>query len=151
MEQAKTTPIPMARPDLEQRARLTVVGAVCRQGPDEQPVAVEVRYGRISRSDEQPYQRGVKVGEAWQAIDAGWLGNDVGLLTVANREGRFVQVIPTAEERDAASQRVIEIGVEAAGVVVGVCLVPPGETAVLSPVDVTRLRMRCRCGEARVQ
>lgn len=139
------------------KSRLTVVEQVyhtaVRDGHPDQPTQhASVPFTRELESDEQVWQRTLKVGEAWQPIDQGWLDEaGVGLLLLQNEEGRFTQTKPSPEEKEEAAKKVVEVGASfitgASGMVFAV---PAGESARVPNPDMNHLMIRCQHGTARV-
>jgi hypothetical protein len=126
--------------------------------PGEEPTAADVRSGRWVGSEEQPYSRPLcRAGTDWAPLDLGWLaGRPVSRVLIENREGKFLQVNPTPDERAAAEARVIEVAVQAhvdsdppRVVVLPFALVRPGECLPFEPVDPAALRVRCAAGPAK--
>lgn len=141
-----TTPEPAVR-DLD-RARLTVTQKVYHQSVGEKPLVIESAFGRWLTTQEQPYTRHSRVGETWQAIDGGWT-RGLSQLVLENKEGAFRHTNPTEAEREAVKARVLEIGLEVGGTVYPFGKVHALETLRLDPENLSRMRLRCRSGEAR--
>ena len=86
------------------------------------------------------------------------------LVVVANREGRFTQVVPTPEERQTAEAKVVELvlakpldhppdsfSCEAVDFVAHPsALVSPGCLTMLEPSDLGQVHVRCLNGPAKV-
>ena len=142
----------------ELKANLTVLSTTYYQPPNEQPISDERRYSKWLLTDEQPYQRKLKVGPKWTRLDTGWL-TECSLVSITNLEGKFTQRIPTQEERDAASARIVEIAFLPPS---EYCpdkellirhgpsiLIPSGEERNFTPVRLTSVYVRCEAGEAK--
>lgn len=133
--------------------RISVVERIIYQAltVGEQPYAVEHTFYRdLVTSDEQVYERKLKVGEEWQPLDLGW-GKDwerIGLVYVENLEGQFKQLQPTEEEQAEANAKVLELSYD--GVSDEAWLVPPKETFRGYPAEPGRLMIRCQSGMARI-
>lgn len=146
---------PLAQPEpKEVPDRLTVVETVYHQPWGEEPVAVESRFSRDLQTRNQLFERRCRVGEDWQPLECGWLG-EAGMLVIENREGRFLQRVPTDEEREAAAAKVLEVGWEPDGATMhdppatAQWIIPPGESIRGQPATLKSLRLRCRSGECR--
>ena len=122
--------------------------AVVHQAAGKQPTATTTLFSRALESDEQPWQRDVKVGAAWQPLDRGWI-EDAGQVVVENTEGKRLSVNPTLGEKSRIDEQVIEVGAEDKnGQVVAFALVPPrGESARWYPADVAKIRLRSLSGD----
>ncbi len=88
--------------------RLTVVEMVHHQTQDEDPFTVETRFERKLETQEQPYSRTTTVGEKWTPLDCGWLGDNVGMLVITNKEGGFT-TLPTEEERQELAKKIVAV------------------------------------------
>jgi hypothetical protein len=139
--------------DISNVVRLGVVETVYLQRPGGQPVSVESRFSRRLLSDEQPYLRQFKVGPEWTLLDRGWL-TECSCLVLSNEEGRFHQVQPTPEERDAALRKVVEVGVcfndDMRDLIYRFAVVRPLESGRFEPADLAAIRIRCLDGPAKV-
>jgi len=125
--------------------RISVSEMLIHQHPDQQPTAIEHRFSRSIKSDEQPYIRKTKVSEEWINLDFGWVEN-VGMLHLVNEEGGNLQTIPTEEELQALALKVIEIRHESSGF----CwLILPGESFRGMPSTGNGLQVRCQSGIAK--
>jgi hypothetical protein len=88
-------------------SKITVVETIYHQNLTEEPFAIESNYDRSVKTKEQPYQRHCIVGEEWQQLDTGWIGNHPSLLYIHNREGEFPHRIPTPEEVEQSNKKVL--------------------------------------------
>ena len=122
--------------------RLSVVELVYHQPEGERGVAVESRFARNLVSTEQMYHRRITVTEEWQPIDGAWI-KQAGMMVLSNDEGRFT-VQPTQEERDAANEKIVEVGSDGMK-----WLARPGESIRAEPSDLSAVHVRCRKGSAR--
>jgi hypothetical protein len=149
-------PTPPKPPKL--RGRLVVVESVYHQRTGEQPIQVRPsRFERDLATAEQPFVREFRAEADWKPLETGWLDR-AGTLVFHNLEGSGLTAIPTQEEREEILSRVVELGVaerEDTGrrtqwsspvEVVPFASVRPGESCRLEPVNLFRLRVRCRPG-----
>ncbi len=115
-------------------------------------MSVMASFVRPVASEEVPYQRPkVKVTEAWQPVDVGWLKKASMVILENPLEKR--NTIPTAEETRAAGAKVLVIGVDyGEGPPLAAQHCPPGESVRVNPPfgSVSALRMRCLSGECLV-
>lgn len=140
-----------------EQARLGIVEQIYCYPPGAAPTLIDIREGLWLETDEQPYQRKLKVGPEWQPLDCGWLdGKGVSLLVLVNEEGKHLTVIPSEQQKAALALRVVEVGAQtlygmgdAPGVVL-LALLHPGLSLRFWPADAKSLRLRSRAGEARV-
>lgn len=137
-------------PSPRTHARLSVVETVYHQAVGEPARAVPSRFSRWLRStEEESFQRSVRVGEDWTPVEASWVV-EASHLMLENREGRALVAVPTDRERAETEARVVEMGVLAeGGGVVPFLRVPPGESCRFTPAELSRLRVRCLHGRAR--
>lgn len=127
------------------RNRVAVVETVYFQAHGEQPLPpIESRYYRWLNSEEQPYNRNLKLTETWTRLDMGWLG-DAGLLVIHNVPERL-QTQPTDKERLAMANKVIELTYDTAN---PEWVILPGESLRAHPTRAKDLFIRCRSGECR--
>ena len=127
--------------------RLTIVEQIYHRPMDEEPTLFERRYSRELETRDEVYQpKKPKVGQEWQPVDTGWLGSRVGMLIVANEEGKSLKTIPSPEELAEIRARVVEVSYAGCP---DTFLVPPGESFHGYPSDPSRLRLRCRSGVAK--
>lgn len=129
-------------------ARLTVVEQVCHQDGEGEPVVAACQWGRSLITEEQPWVRKFLVGPEWKPLETGWLTR-VGMLHLANNEGKDIQRIPTREEKALLASRVIELGVSSETGVYPFLIIRPGESARLEPADLSTLLVRCQYQSAR--
>ena len=97
----------------KQRPRMTVVETVYHRLPGESPTSKDIGFSFDLESDEQIWERRMKVGPSWQPLDCGWV-ESVGMVLVKNE-----------------SESVIEIGV---GLVPVQCVLPK-ESLRMRPYD----------------
>lgn len=146
-------------------SHITIVETVYHHCDGQSPSApIESRYSRILKTNEQSYgPRRMTISEVWQPIDTGWLGNKredlggetvkVGMLSIHNLEGTQYSVQPSHEERAAMQRRVIEIGFQHDDLIALVhpaILILPGESTRFHPARASQIRVRCRCGQAKL-
>lgn len=127
----------------EPPSRVTVVEQVYHQILNGQPHLVESRFSRDLESDEQAYERRLKVGEAGVPLDCGWVTKASQLLII-NEEGRNLQVNPTDEERKKLSEKVLEVYYVQS--LTSPWLVLPGESMRGCPSTLEGLRIRSQSG-----
>lgn len=132
--------------------RITVVDMLYHQRVDKKIRLIESRFSRELEISKQPYEREFEATEEWQPLDCGWLEGKVGMLAITNDEGRFLEVIPTEEEREAVALKVLEIAYDPGDPnhhIPGSWLVPPGESMRGSPSHAESLEIRCQSGTAK--
>lgn len=133
---------------------IAVVEVVYCRRPGEEPTAVESRFSRWVHTTEQPWTRRFNVGADWQPLDCGWV-EQASLLHLANNEGKNLRFVPTKEEEEQTQAKVVEVGLSILTTEADRELVEPGwvvfpkETMRVQPIDLSRLRVRCRSGTAR--
>jgi len=126
--------------------RLAAVGTVYHQPFGEGPTSIEFRFSRELEAKEQLYSRHIKVSEAWELLDCGWI-KSAGMLVITNDEGKHQQVKPTAGELEAISKRIVEVAYGRSGK--HGWLIPPGESMIGCPSNVQGLYIRCHSNTAR--
>lgn len=129
--------------------RLTIVETVYYQTPNTPASQVSSSFMRSLETHEQPYERKMVATEEWQPLinEQCWV-KECSLILVTNEEGRYLQVNPTEEEREATAAKVLEISFDITNLT-GDWEVPPGETFRGNPRHPQALFIRCRSGEAR--
>lgn len=134
-----------------EQARLGIVEQIYCYPPGAAPTLIDLREGLWLETDEQPYQRKLKVGPEWQHLDCGWLeGNGTSLLVLVNEEGKHLTVVPSEQQKTALALRVVDVGVFSQGLLATVAVLRPGLSLRFEPADAKALRLRSRSGEARV-
>ena len=114
-------------------------------------------FKRSVNNDEQVYgPRTIEVSEQWQQLDLGWfteevhgysnLKSPIGVIILANEEGKFTQRMPTEEMKREAQAKVIEISFNSLSPDLHI---PATESARISPLDPCNVKVRCRKGTAR--
>lgn len=145
-------PSGLPRPIATSGSYLTVVCQVYHQPAQGLPTPANPSYGCQLESDEQPYTRWFNAGSEWKPLDRGWL-EAASLLILQNEEGRYPATRPSAEEKQAIAERVVEIGLDPGdgdwNYLTPVLLVRPGRTCTVEPADLKNLMVRCRKGAAR--
>lgn len=126
--------------------RLAVVETAYHQQFGKQPHSIETRFSRQLSTQNQLYERQLVATEEWYPLDCGWL-ESTGMMVLVNNEGKFLQVQPTDEEREAAERKVLEVSYQDAPH--NVWLILPRESMRAQPGDVRKLRIRCQSGVAR--
>lgn len=146
-------PLPLRPPPVAARPRLTVVSATYHQVPgyDADGVAPAPKYQRWLDSDEQAYNRTVRVGEAWEPLDAGWVGGiGASLLSLVNTTKSPFTRRPRPDEEEAEAVRCVVVGVTGNdGQVVEIGECRRGEELRLHPRSLDRYRVRSSAGESR--
>lgn len=135
-------------------ARLLVMDVVHWQATGEQPVPREHTGVSLLASPADPCMRTITAEEQWQPLCgvSGWI-DDPGLMVLSNVEGRFTQRVPSADEREAAEARIVEVGLMVGADIEPFEEVRPGLSARLWPTAASfkRLFFRCRTTTARFQ
>ena len=132
--------------------RPTIYHQVLRPSP-EQPSAADIpACVRLLTTDDQPFHKTVTVGKDWMRLKdvrGLWL-DQASLVVIANREGRFTQLVPTPEERQAAEALVVELRFDDPhGPNPSPVQVSPNGLFVGEPVSLGSFWLRCPTGEAR--
>lgn len=65
--------------------RLVVVEQVYHQQSGQDPVCADSQFGRLLHSDEQVYQRILKINDQWVRLDTGWIVS-VGMLVLSHAD-----------------------------------------------------------------
>lgn len=138
------------------KAELIVHNTAYHQCPNGQPGGMQHRYSQQLASDDPPFTLPTLIlKEEWQRLPCGHVDN-VGAISIRNDEGTFPITIPTDQERDEMSWRVIEIAAAPKGYPLGqLCrhavIVRPGCSQILefSSGDPQTIWIRCRRGTAR--
>jgi hypothetical protein len=125
--------------------RLTVTEGIYHMGHDVPTSGTYATFSRQLEGNDQPYIRRLTVGRDWQPVDFGWIGERVGMLSISNEEGKFLQRNPTEEEKKALAAMVIEVTVSGDAD----WLILPGETMRGTPAK-KNIRVRCQGGDAKV-
>lgn len=129
------------------KSRITVVEQVYHQVSGDQPHLVESKFSRELESDEQPYERHLKVGEEPELLDCGWVKKASQLLII-NEEGRFLQTQPTEAEREELQLKVLEVYFGKLSI--DSWIVPPGESMRACPSSLVGVYLRSRSGILRL-
>lgn len=133
------------------QGRFTVTEVMTYLAPDQtQPTVAESRFGGLATSDERAYQRTVKVGEEWQALDLGWVKEcGCSQLLIENATPQWT-VMPTDKQRGEADAKVIEI--KGASSAEAEWEILPGQSHRGRPaLGAHALLLRCRAGTASVR
>jgi hypothetical protein len=95
------------------KSRITVTETTTYNVRGAQPVVVQTKFGRGQETEEQAYQRRIKVDEQWVKFeyDRSWI-TTVGMCIISNEEGKYQQRIPTREQIADIQARVVEIYLE---------------------------------------
>lgn len=87
--------------------RVTVVETIYHSPANQQPFSIVSRFSRDLTTKEQLYERYLTATEEWTQLESGWLGDNVGMMSIHNLEGEFLQVIPTPEEKEEAEKKIL--------------------------------------------
>jgi hypothetical protein len=126
--------------------RFTARFAMHHESAGEEPVSVSSEFSYMLQNREQPYTRRLVVGEEPMELDCGWVENPEWVM-VQNRTGVGLQVQPTPEEAAAIAAAVVVLAL--AGSDTGITIAP-GRGQPVPLEDVSRWRLRCRKGTAKV-
>jgi hypothetical protein len=160
-----------APPGGRHAARTTVTDSVYHQkAGDHQPTHEPLTFYVLHETAVKPYSREVTLTEEWVPVDLGWVaetGQPPSMILVVNLEGKYAAArLPSDAERAAVAAAMVEIGVAPAASneknrthfspkaapTEATWKVSPGRHARVEPaVDVSRLRLRCREGQAVVK
>lgn len=144
-------PLPEPKP-LPYAAVLTVVDNTYFTPLDGlDPSQTDSRFEVHVKSEEQPYKRRLKIGEAWQRLESGWV-KDAAMLVLANDEGiANLQLVPTEEQAKEIEGKILEVCdlTPLTTVPYGQWLVHPGQSHRGCPADLGRLFVRSRSGITR--
>lgn len=105
-----TTSIPKIK---KMPANLVAVYHIKHQVMNDQPDYIECKLGRALTSDSYPFIiPRLKLTQEWKKIDSSWIEKDkCSMLLLCNNEGKNFTKIPTQEELESISKRVVEIGI----------------------------------------
>jgi hypothetical protein len=148
------------------------VGQIYHQIEGDQPTSLQIQYGRMLKSDEQPYgpRRMKLAADRWTPLDLGWLSDKaVGLIVVGHEAALPAgerQTQPTPEARQVSTDRTVIIALSPPEEERGkrsmldpkqeepspipILFLGRGETVAFRPCPLTRWVMKCNEGEARV-
>jgi hypothetical protein len=110
-----------------------------------QTSAVDSRFSRNVIGEEQRYVREMKIGREWTSLDCGWV-EKAGMLVVKNNLVRF-NVLPTAEEKEALGDQILEISFSNRQAEI---LVYPGESMRIQPINLKDIAVRCGSGKTNI-
>lgn len=132
--------------------RLTVVDSVHYQDHSgENPLVGETtRFEAEIVDDSLPFSGVGSVGEEWAPLPHGRL-TSCSMLCIQNKEGKFIQQVPSVDERADAEAKVIELGIRIDGIVetVPVGIIHPSRSIRYCPTDLKSLMIRCRHARAK--
>lgn len=138
----------------KENTRVTVVETVYYQLPDEDAKAIDHGFTRYLKSDEQPYERRLKVGEQWQKLDFHW-ALPCGLLLLVNSPPQQ-QAENSEEQQKLRLQAIIQVRliVASEGFTDGMkavphILIPPDENSRFYPNLGVEIWVRCAKGQTR--
>lgn len=111
--QPRARPVVIAPPPkaLADCDRLTVNLQLHHETCGEQPVTVLASFSHASETQgEQPWQRrGLKIGEEESELDMGWVADNPGYLTIENKVGAGLTLLPSDEQKAFFATQVLEI------------------------------------------
>ncbi len=140
-------PVPVEARPVPWKGRLTRVVTTYWQTATkgEGPVCQNYRQSRPCHNEERPYLRTQKVGEAWQALDLGWLkGAALALLELRNA-AETIDLAPDGNRRLKAPA--LEVRMDGGP---PFAFLAPGDLASFVPSAPSLLQVRCRAGTTRV-
>jgi hypothetical protein len=126
--------------------KLSYVLQIYYQAPGDDAVAITVRHLKKLKSDEQPYERKLKVSKNWLPLEFGWI-KEPSLIVVRNLGIARIQGVPTSEQKEAAEAAVLEYAIKLGDGVVPVALIAPTDCLPLVPLGDDVPLVRCRKGE----
>lgn len=133
------------------KTRITIVNSAYFQPVDGDPKLFDRKWSQALTTDEEPYQRKMKVGEEWQPLESGWLNGEASLLVIQNLKPRFDHNLSEAELKE-VEEKAVELGsalyTDQKSVQV-FSTVSVGRDVQIEPIG--RLMIRCAKGEAQVQ
>lgn len=139
--------------------KLTIQESIYHQSSTESPTSYSHTFFRVLEDEaEQPYgPRKAEATEEWTKLDFGWLGENVGLILIQNREGNFPGTLPTIAMRESAKKQMLELGmridedIHDSGlkvVALGIVIMA-NETMRLTSLDPTSLFLRSVSGKVK--
>jgi hypothetical protein len=140
-------PVPVQARPVAGKGRITRVVTTYYQSmtKGEGPICQNFRQSRPCHSEERPYLRTMKIGEAWQALDLGWLkGAALALLEVRNA-AETATLAPDGNHRTKAPA--VEVRMDGGP---PFAFLAPGDLASFVPSAPSLLQVRCRAGTTRV-
>ena len=95
-----------AGPVLESQDRITASVAIHHEHHGSQPFSQTAQFSAMLETIEQPYTRRMVVDDAWQSLDAGWVGKP-GYVLIENRAGGAMTRKPSEEELEELKLQVL--------------------------------------------
>jgi hypothetical protein len=131
------------------KPRITIVQMIYHQLPDSNPVTMDQRFTRTLETLEQQYVRHTTIsqGPNWTDLDTGWFKNECSHLILKNNEGRNWSKIPTQSQKDEVASRILDISFDGINAVLEV---RPGEATSFFPIDLSKIKLRSRNGNAKI-
>lgn len=142
-------PLPLAR------TRLTVTGQAVQVTPNDptsrHPSWGATRFQVMCDSEEEPYDRTVKVATEWQLIDFGWTEEEgstgCGFVLIYNPGRQATGFRQSAQEMEELSSRMLEVGLRGGdGHIKEFSFIPPGADIRLFPLATDHFYIRCTGG-----
>ena len=131
---------------LEDNDRMTARLDMYYEKNNEEPTYVScVMEDLISPTEEEPYQRKLKIDESWNVLDVGWIER-VGYILIRNT-GRVFTVHPSDEVKEAEKKKSIFVR---CGDGDGDWEIPPKGFLIVKPTDVSKVELRCGLEETTI-
>lgn len=132
-------------------ARVVNVGQISYQPIGDSATILPIRSTQWFSKAEQPYKRVLKATPDWQPLDIGWITpTECGLMILENR-ARYEGVrLPNKETDVLNSQNTIEISFRQVPLNFPDLVIPPGVSQSLQPMNLDKIRFRCRKPEGSV-
>ena len=128
---------------LEDKDRMTARLDMYYEKYNEEPTYVNsVMESLVPPTEEEPYQRKLKIDESWRALDIGWIER-VGYILIQNT-GRSFTVHPTDEVKEEEEKKSILIR---SGDGDGDWEIPHKGFLLVKPTDVSKVELRCALKE----
>lgn len=129
-------------------ARLTIVETIHYQPPVAASRAESImdQFSRQLTTDDQPCTRRLTATEEWKKIDGCWL-EQASMVAITNETGKNRQTFPSKEELEEIAKTIIEVSFD--GGLSPAILVHPGQLERFTPIDFSRIKIRCRHGVAK--
>lgn len=142
-------PLPLDDSPIAPVSKLTVVERVYHRQGNNPPLQIESKFEHVLSVDEPVYFRpGSKVSGDWTEFDFGWLGREnTGTIVIQNITGRYLQRIPTAEQKRELEAKVLEIGI-VAPIPLPFAIIPPKQNLRLNLMPGLSYLVRSQSGQA---
>lgn len=141
-------PVPLGR------TRITVTGQAVQQTPNDNPRTPswgQSRYQVMCESEEEPYDRTIRVSTEWVEIDFGWTEEEgstgCGFVLIYNPGKQGTGFRQSPEEVEELSSKTLQIGLRGHdGTIKEFSFVPPGADVRLFPLETDSFFIRCPGG-----